>query len=130
MTNMWTKTKKFVSKYWQILIGVTLAIGLWVRFALISHEQREVLTNEIETNQRVDEIKKQYDVSIAQHEKAIEKIHSEELVKIERTKIKDLEDAKETAVEREQENGKLTGEKLTRRFANTFGAEVVDAEDE
>jgi len=127
---MWTKTKNFVSKYWQILVGVALAIGLWIRFALISHEQRQVLTNEIETNQRVDEIKERYNTSIARHEKAIEKIHSEELVKIELKKIKDLEDAKATAIEREQENGKLTGEELMRRFAVTFGAEVVDAEDE
>ena len=127
---MWTKTKNFVSKYWQILVGIALAIGLWIRFALISHEQRQVLTNEIETNQRIDEIKKQYDTSIARHEKAIEKAYSEEQVKIESDKIKDLKDAKETAVEREQENGKLTGAELTRRFADTLAAEVIDAEDD
>lgn len=127
---MWTKTKNFVSKYWQVLIGVALAIGLSIRFALISHEQRQVLTNEIETNIRIDEIKRQYDVSIARHEKAIEKTRSEALVKIETAKIKDLKAAKDKAIEREQENGKLTGEELTKRFANTFGAEVVDAEDE
>ena len=123
------RIKEFISKYWKLLLSALVVVGLVIRHELATKEQQHVLKNEITSNKKIMKIEREFDVKIREAEKAATVAHDAREVDIKKKEVKDLKKAKEDAVARERENSKLTGDELAKRFANTFGADVVEVED-
>ncbi len=126
----WQKTKQFVSKYWQLLLGFLALVALLVKQMFDRRQQQDVLENEVVSNKRVEEINREFDTKIAAAEKAAERAGDQRIAEIKAREAAELRVAKEQALKREKENNAVSGDELANRFGETFGAEVVTVKDD
>jgi len=127
---VWLKIKEFVEKYWYWLIGAVALIILLVRQAFEVSEHRDVLENEVKTNEKIDKINEAFAIKIKAAEVEALMAHDDRELKIKEKEIRELKSARNEVVAREKDNNSVSGDELARRFGITFGAEVVEVDNE
>jgi hypothetical protein len=120
------KSLAWCKKYWQILIGASIPIVIWV-LTRKSDNLDEVLKRVREDHEKeVDIINKAHDVEIELREKALSD-HQERLKTIEEEHNKaevDLSNRKKKQIDRIIRDNKDSPEEITRRIADLTGLEV------
>jgi dipeptidase len=127
---VWLKIKEFVEKYWYWLIGAVALIILLVRQAFEVSEHRDVLENEVKTNEKIDKINEAFAIKIKAAEVEALMAHDDRELKIKEKEIRELKSARNEVVAREKDNNSVSGDELARRFGITFGADVVEVDNE
>jgi len=127
---VWLRIKEFVEKYWYWLIGAVSLIILLVRQAFEVSEHRDVLENEVKTNEKIDKINEAFAIKIKAAEVEALMAHDDRELKIKEKEIRELKSARNEVVAREKDNNSVSGDELARRFGITFGAEVVEVDNE
>jgi hypothetical protein len=130
MLTVWQKTKVFVGKYWQLLLGAAAVIFLLARQAFLLDQHEDVLENEVETNKKLVEIRTEYNAKIEKAETEAAMAHSDAELEIKKKEVQELKAARDAAITREKDNNSVSGDELADRFGDTFGAEIVEATDE
>jgi len=127
---VWLRIKEFVEKYWYWLIGAVSLIILLVRQAFEVSEHRDVLENEVKTNEKIDKINEAFAIKIKAAEVEALMAHDDRELKIKEKEIRELKSARNEVVAREKDNNSVSGDELARRFGITFGADVVEVDNE
>jgi len=127
---VWLRIKEFVEKYWYWLIGAVALIILLVRQAFEVSEHRDVLENEVKTNEKIDKINEAFAIKIKAAEVEALMAHDDRELKIKEKEIRELKSARNEVVAREKDNNSVSGDELARRFGITFGADVVEVDNE
>jgi len=127
---MLKKVKEFVAKYWYWLLGLVALILHLVRQAFEVSEHKDVLENEVETNEKIAKINAAFAIKIEKAEVAAAMAHDDRTLEIKKKEIRELKSARAEVVAREKDNNSVSGDELASRFGITFGAEVVEADDE
>lgn len=130
MLGVWQKTKEYAIKYWYVLAGLAALIFLLVRQAFDIDQHKGVLENEVETNEKLLEIRKEYAARIEKAEVEAAMAHDDRELEIKKKEVHDLKAARDEAIAREKDNNAVTNDELAKRFGNTFGAEVVEVDNE
>jgi hypothetical protein len=105
-------------------------IILLVRQAFEVSEHRDVLENEVKTNEKIDKINEAFAIKIKAAEVEALMAHDDRELKIKEKEIRELKSARNEVVAREKDNNSVSGDELARRFGITFGADVVEVDNE
>lgn len=130
MITFWKKLKLFVSEYWQLLLGFFALVFLLIQQMLSRSQQKDVLANEIEAAHKLEKINEEFDKKIVEAEHAAAEDHDARVREIKSKEVARLKAAKVAAAEREAQNTSLPPAEFVKRFAETFGAEVVEVDEE
>lgn len=126
----WLKIKNFVFKYWYVFVGLLGLLFLLVRQAFDTGQYEDVLENEVETNKKLAEIREEYAIKIEKAEVEAAMAHDDRELEIKKKEVRDLKAARDEAIAREKDNSTVSGDELAERFGDTFGAEVVEVDNE
>jgi len=121
----WKKIKDFCLKYWQIFVGVFIAVGIAIRFWFISRAQKRILKNAIESEKKIKEAEDKHDKAVKVVEEQAKKEHA---ARLEEIRIKSEEEKKiaiEELEKRTNSNRNASNEELANRLGDTFGVNVV-----
>ena len=127
---MWKEIREFVSKYWYWFVGGLALVVLLIRQAFEVGEHKDVLENEVETNEKIVKINEAFAIKIKAAEIEALMAHDDRELKIKEKEVRDLKSARDEVIAREKDNNSVSGDELARRFGITFGAEVVEADHE
>ena len=122
---MWKKIKDFCLKYWQIFVGVFIALGFAIKFWFISRAQKRILKNAIESEKKIKEVEDKHDKAVRVVEEQAKKEHD---ARLEAIRIKSEEEKKialEELEKRTNSNRNASNEELANRLGDTFGVNVV-----
>ena len=121
----WTKVKAFCLKYWQIFIGIFVALVAIVKFWFLSRAQKRILKNAVESEKKINEIETKHDDAVKVAEDKAKKDHDERLADINLKREEEKKAALKELEERIEANRNSSNEDLANRLGETFGVNVV-----
>jgi hypothetical protein len=129
MKLFWKKVWEKIKRYWQILLGLFVGLGVALRFWWRLRAQKKVLKNEIETEKKVRKVEEDFSARINNVEKTANQKHRDRIKKAKIAEEEDTAAAKKELEDRIEENRDGSNTDLANKLGASMGVNVVIPKD-
>tara|TARA_R110000824_G_scaffold262213_6_gene450986 strand:+ start:2823 stop:3221 length:399 start_codon:yes stop_codon:yes gene_type:complete len=129
MKLFWKKVWEKIKRYWQILLGLFVGLGVALRFWWRLRAQKKVLKNEIETEKKVRKVEEDFSARINNVEKTANQKHRDRIKKAKMAEEEDTAAAKKELEDRIEENRDGSNTDLANKLGASMGVNVVIPKD-
>jgi biopolymer transport protein ExbB/TolQ len=129
MKLFWKKVWEKIKRYWQVLLGLFVGLGVALKFWWRLRAQKKVLKNEIETAKKVRKVEEDFSTRVDNIEKDANQKHRDRVKEAKAEEEESKAEVKKELEDRIEANRDGSNTDLANKIGDSMGVNVVIPED-